>query len=73
MRAREEWAGIRTRLGGALSKEDRQILDLLINGDSTPSIARALGQSRSMIWRKAQRLRTLAAEESLPGGAQHPA
>lgn len=71
MGTREEWTGIRTRLAGSLSKEDRQILDLLVNGESTPSIARALGQHRSMIWRKAQRLRTLAAEGSSAEGAKH--
>lgn len=72
MGTREEWTGIRTRLAGTLSKEDRQILDLLVNGESTPSIARTLGQHRSMIWRKAQRFRALAGREGSPGGATHP-
>lgn len=72
MGTREEWTGIRTRLAGTLSKEDRQILDRLVNGESTPTIARALGQHRSMIWRKAQRLRALAVDSS-PDGAKHTA
>lgn len=55
-----DWSAIRSRLAGALSKEDERILDLLVSGESTPAIARAMGQHRSMIWRKAQQLRMRA-------------
>jgi DNA-binding NarL/FixJ family response regulator len=70
MGSRDDWTVIRARLtAGPLTDEQRKILDLLADGESTPSIARALGQSRSMVWRKAQRLRTLASDRSLTNSA----
>ena len=69
MEARQEWVTVRDALTGALSKEDQRLLELLIKGESTPTIARALGQHRSMIWRKAQRLRALASGGGKRGSA----
>lgn len=60
MTSTTDWNFVRKTLAGTLSAEEDRILDLLINGQSTPSIARALQQHRSMIWRKVQQLRARA-------------
>lgn len=44
--------------------EDIRIAEMLAAGASTPDIARALGQHRSMIWRKTQRLKKHFEEKS---------
>lgn len=65
MKAPADWNVIRARLAaGTLSKEDEQILGLLVAGQSTPTIARAMKQHRSMIWRKVESLRRRAAGDS---------
>jgi DNA-binding CsgD family transcriptional regulator len=63
MKTRADWNAIRAQLEVTMSAEEGRILDLLIAGESTPSIARALGQHRSMIWRKVQQLRLRATTE----------
>lgn len=60
---RDEWLKILRSLSGDLSEEERQIATALAEGKSTPEIARALGEHRSMIWRKAQRIRARATDK----------
>jgi IS30 family transposase len=52
-----DWKVINERRAAFLSEEDREIVGLLALGRSTPEIAKALRQHRSMIWRKVQRIR----------------
>jgi DNA-binding CsgD family transcriptional regulator len=55
--SKHDWGATKKRLTGKLSDEERQIVDMLIQGKSTVAIGRILGQHRSMIWRKTQRIR----------------
>jgi len=57
---KSSWSDLRERLKEQLTEEERQIVDLLVAGTSTPDIAKKLGQHRSMIWRKIQRIRAYA-------------
>lgn len=57
MKAKYDWATARTHLRGNLSDDDRRLLDLLAEGKSTPEIAAILGQHRSLVWRRAERLK----------------
>ena len=57
---REEWLNILDQIGDELSEEERRIAKALADGKSTPDVSRMLGQHRSMIWRKAQRIRARA-------------
>jgi DNA-binding CsgD family transcriptional regulator len=50
-----DWAKVRDAV--QLSAEERHIVDLLAHGMSLPSIGKALGQHRSMIWRKIERIK----------------
>lgn len=52
-----DWKAIKRSVLGALSPEEPRLLDMLIAGNSTPLIARTLGQHRSMVWPKIDRLR----------------
>jgi IS30 family transposase len=52
-----DWQKVSTNLPADWSKEDRKLAELLAQGTSTPEIARIMGQHRSMIWRKVQRLK----------------
>lgn len=58
--AAQDWAALRARLAGRLSDEDTQIVDLLVEGKSTVEIGHVLGQHRSMVWRKMQRIKKRA-------------
>ena len=55
--AAQDWTTLRTSLAGKLSEEESRIIDLLISGKSTVEIGRLLGQHRSMVWRKLQKIR----------------
>ena len=50
-----DWSKVKSRVD--LSQEERRIVDLLAQRTSLPDIARALGQHRSMIWRKIERIK----------------
>jgi DNA-binding CsgD family transcriptional regulator len=52
-----EWQEVKTKLDGQLSAEEARILDMLIDSKSTVEIGSALGQHRSMIWRKTERIK----------------
>jgi len=53
-----EWETIRSQLVGQLSDEEQRIVDALADGKTMPEVAQMLGQHRSMIWRKSQRIRS---------------
>jgi DNA-binding NarL/FixJ family response regulator len=55
--SRIDWRAAQTRFSEKLSEEERQIVDLLAKGKSTPDIAKALGTNRSAIWRKIQKIK----------------
>jgi biotin operon repressor len=57
-----DWKRIRANPPSDWSAEEIRLLDLLATGTSTPEIARIMGQHRSMIWRKIQRLKSRVAE-----------
>ncbi|HWZ63644.1 MAG TPA: helix-turn-helix domain-containing protein [Steroidobacteraceae bacterium] len=57
---REEWAEILASLASQLSENERRIAKAMAEGKSTPEIGKMLGEHRSMIWRKAQRIRARA-------------
>jgi IS30 family transposase len=50
-----DWNSVKSKL--TLSDEERRIVDMLAARKSLPDIGKALGQHRSMIWRKIQRIR----------------
>lgn len=50
-----DWSQIGARIG--LSEEERVIVQMLASKKSLPDIAKALGQHRSMIWRKVERIK----------------
>ena len=50
------WAEARSQLT-SLSYEDQRIVDMLAEGMTMPGIGKALGQHRSMIWRKIKKIR----------------
>jgi DNA-binding CsgD family transcriptional regulator len=52
-----DWKAAERCAGEEFSDEERQIIRLLALGQSTPSIAKALGTNRSAVWRKIQRIR----------------
>jgi len=52
-----DWKAAEQCAGKEFSDEERQIIRLLASGQSTPSIAKALGTNRSAIWRKVKRIR----------------
>ena len=60
---KHDWAKTKHILADNLSAEEARIVDMLIDRKSTVEIGRMLGQHRSMIWRKMQRLKKRA---SLP-------
>lgn len=51
-----DWSSVKNRLS-SLSDEDQRIVDMLAERRTRPEIAQALGQPRSMIWRKVQRIK----------------
>jgi hypothetical protein len=55
-----DWAAVKTILGSKLSEEESRIIDLLISGKSTVEVGRLLGQHRSMIWRKVEKIQKRA-------------
>lgn len=61
--SKHDWTKIKQALAGELSAEEARIVDLLIDHQSTVEIGRILGQHRSMVWRKMERLKKRA---SLP-------
>jgi DNA-binding CsgD family transcriptional regulator len=56
VKSNTDWAQVKKRLGESATAEERKLLQLLIQGESSYTIARALGQHRSMIWRKIKAL-----------------
>jgi len=64
---KSDWQAMKVRIAKDLSESDRQILELLAQGNSTPVIARLLGTNRSAIWRRVQRLKIES--ENAQGGS----
>ena len=58
--SKHDWAKTKQSLAGKLSAEEVCIVDMLIDRKSTVEIGRILGQHRSMVWRKMQRLKKRA-------------
>jgi hypothetical protein len=54
---RIDWKAAQVNHGRTASDGDRQLLELLAEGKSTPIIARELGTHRSAIWRRIQSLK----------------
>lgn len=52
-----KWQEIKGKLTSQLSDEEARVLDMLIDGKSMVEIGAALGQHRSMIWRKTERIK----------------
>jgi DNA-binding CsgD family transcriptional regulator len=50
-----DWTQVQTR--SDLSDEERRIVQMLAAKKSLPDIGKALGQHRSMIWRKVERIK----------------
>lgn len=50
------WTQIRRTAAPNLSTEEIAVLQMLVEGKGTPEIARALGRSRSWVWRTAERM-----------------
>jgi DNA-binding NarL/FixJ family response regulator len=57
MSRKAEWSRIQDRLAGQLSEEEQRIVAALAEGKTMPEVGRMLGQHRSMIWRKTQRIK----------------
>jgi DNA-binding CsgD family transcriptional regulator len=57
---KSDWISLKQHHAGRLSVEDMTIVDMLIEGKSTAEIGRALGQHRSMIWRKTERIKIVS-------------
>jgi hypothetical protein len=55
------WTATKTKLAGELSNEEARIVDMLIASKTMVDIGRELGQHRSMVWRKIQRIKKRAA------------
>jgi DNA-binding NarL/FixJ family response regulator len=53
---RIDWADARLRLT-SLTEEEQLIVNMLIDGKTLPDIGKALGQHRSMIWRKVEKIK----------------
>jgi hypothetical protein len=51
-----DWAQAKTKLI-SLNDEEQRIVDMLAAKKTMPDIGKALGQHRSMIWRKIQKLK----------------
>ena len=58
MESRIDWQTVRANPPADWTAEELKLAELLARGLSTPDIARTLGQHRSMIWRKVQRLKS---------------
>jgi DNA-binding CsgD family transcriptional regulator len=54
---KDDWIATKRSLSGKLSDEELRIVDMLIDGKTQPEIGRVLGQHRSMVWRKTQRIK----------------
>ena len=63
MKSNTDWADVRRRLAETTTEEEQRLLELLIQGQSSYAIAEALGQHRSMIWRKIEALHERAARK----------
>lgn len=57
MARKDEWSRILGRLAGQLSEEETKIVAALAEGKTMPEVGKMLGQHRSMIWRKTQRIK----------------
>jgi len=55
--SRIDWPSAQAKLKGKISGEDQRIVDLLVQGRSTPDIAKSLGTNRSAVWRRVQRIK----------------
>ena len=64
MKSGTDWAHVKKRLGETANAEERRLLELLIQGQSSYAIAQALGQHRSTIWRKIEALHKRAVRNS---------
>jgi DNA-binding CsgD family transcriptional regulator len=52
-----DWNIARRGLEGQLTPEEQRIVEMLAAGKTQPEIGCALGQHRSMVWRKVQRIK----------------
>jgi len=52
-----DWVAIKSRLAGKLSDDESRIVELLIQGKTMAAAGQILGQHRSMVWRKMQRVK----------------
>ena len=50
-----DWNSVKSKL--TLSDEEQKIVEMLAARRSLPDIGKALGQHRSMIWRKVERIK----------------
>lgn len=50
-----DWNSVKAKL--TLSDEEQKIVEMLAARRSLPDIGKALGQHRSMIWRKVERIK----------------
>jgi IS30 family transposase len=50
------WTEAKAKLN-SLTEEERRIVEMLASEQTMPNIAKALGQHRSMIWRKVEKIK----------------
>jgi DNA-binding CsgD family transcriptional regulator len=50
------WEHVKAKLND-LTEEERRIVDMLAAGDTLPTIGKSLGQHRSRIWRKVEKIK----------------
>ena len=55
--SRIDWRVAQAKLKDKISGEDERIVEFLVQGKSTPDIAKSLGTNRSAVWRKIQRIK----------------
>lgn len=65
MRANVDWQSLRSSERSTLDEADRRLLDLLVEGKSTPQIATILGEHRSRVWRRCQALKERLPKKAL--------
>lgn len=63
MRTKFDWRAVRAQAGNRLTQADARLLDLLAEGKSTPQIAVVLGEHRSRVWRRSQKLKERFSEK----------
>ena len=64
---KHDWVSTSRQLASKLSDEEKRIVDMLVSGKSMVEIGRVLGQHRSMVWRKIERIKRYAAADADQG------